>query len=150
MGATTSVTRLWRKRSPTFPKVYTTGFTQKVLFCKTSPKPQNIWATFVRKFFVKYFQKSPNLVTQVLTWRIKVIDWSKHISARSYILYRQIHLKHLTGLGEDWSLSEDTSDDKISRKCVAAIISLDERSSSSSSSDHRGNDFIIKISRRST
>ena len=36
---------------------------KKCCFSKEPPKVINIWARFVRKYVVKKFQKSPNLVT---------------------------------------------------------------------------------------
>ena len=41
---------------------------------KISKKSTYIWATFVRKFVTKNFQKSPNLVTLAVSWKMTK-DW---------------------------------------------------------------------------
>ena len=38
------------------------------MFLKIAKKPSNIWATFVRKFDTKKFEKLPNLITLVEGW----------------------------------------------------------------------------------
>ena len=45
-------------------KIITFVFTEKVVFNKAHKSP-DIWTTFVRIFFTRNFQKSPNLVTLI-------------------------------------------------------------------------------------
>ena len=49
--------------SSIFAKELAAVFSKKVLLSQLAKMSRNFWATFVRKFVVKNFQKSPNLVT---------------------------------------------------------------------------------------
>ena len=66
-----SVTRYWIKSSPNLPEVAQKYPQQRLLawkvtfFLKWRQNQSNIWATFIRKYFAKYFRNSPNLVTLI-------------------------------------------------------------------------------------
>ena len=63
-GRYPSVTRYWNKRSPKFCTKWPHQFSLKIDVFQNKPtKSLHVWAPFVRKFFAKNFQESPNLVT---------------------------------------------------------------------------------------
>ena len=71
-------------------KVAPVGFTYKRSFKSSTKKPIKIRTTFVRKFGVKNFQKSPNLVTLVSALVVSIPLSNLKITVHTFHILDQI------------------------------------------------------------
>ena len=89
-----SVTRCYNKKvnhftppSQTLPKWIHSNFYLQVMFSKLPKKLPNIWATFVRKFVTKAFQKSPNWLLCVIWLESDLTKKSRTVKVSDLAIY---------------------------------------------------------------